>query len=214
MMRSLYSVHNLNRIDFFHSVDHIKEENKTLKSFISSKYKFVGFGVNPYVCVANPDTNVTVRIYDDPYEDGSEDIIFQYSITGTTDAIAGSTNQTCTVTINDDDAAPSAEETVYLFQEDFESGITGWSLIAFGGHDGTTANWWNTGTAISINGNSAYLSEGSGVSSYQKTKANQLGLRTSVIDATGYSDLELAFDFIFVRCQNVIFRFTLGPWFR
>lgn len=138
----------------------------------------------------------TLRVYDDPYEDGSQDIVFQYSISGTTDAIAGSTNQTCTITVNDDDGTPSATQTVYLLQEDFESGFGGWSGITFGGHDGTTNNTWRIGTQNSINNQSAYVSEGSGSASYDNTKANFIGLKSPLIDATLYSELDFSFNYI------------------
>ena len=65
LMKSLYSVYNLNRTDLFHSINHIKDEFRSLEPYISDKYKYVGLGIDPFVCVSNPDTNVVIRNYND-----------------------------------------------------------------------------------------------------------------------------------------------------
>lgn len=65
MMKSLYNVYNLSRTDLFHSINHIKEENRALARFMSTEYKYIGIGIDPYVCVSNPDTTVVIRTYND-----------------------------------------------------------------------------------------------------------------------------------------------------
>lgn len=65
MMKSLYSVYNLQSVDLFHSIDHIQKENKAINQHISKGYKFVGVGIDPFVCASRTDTNVVVRNYDE-----------------------------------------------------------------------------------------------------------------------------------------------------
>jgi hypothetical protein len=65
MMRSLFSVDKLRESDFFHSIRQIKNDFKSLEPYISEKYKYVGIGIDPFVCVSDPDTNVNIRNYDD-----------------------------------------------------------------------------------------------------------------------------------------------------
>lgn len=65
MMKSLYSVYNLNRADLFHPVHHITEGFQSHEKYMSEKYKFVGLGIDPYVFASNPDTNVRLHMYND-----------------------------------------------------------------------------------------------------------------------------------------------------
>lgn len=68
MMKSLYNVYNLSRTDLFHPINHIKEEFGELGEldrFMSTEYNYIGIGIDPYVCVSNPDTNVIIRTYND-----------------------------------------------------------------------------------------------------------------------------------------------------
>jgi len=51
---------------------------------------------------------ISIRIYDDAEIEPSQIFTLTYSISGTTNAQAGSSNQTFTFTINDNDAAPTA----------------------------------------------------------------------------------------------------------
>src|SRR5205085_7878448 len=48
----------------------------------------------------------TVRVYDDAAVESPESVTLNYSISGATNAQAGSSSQTFTATINDNDAAP------------------------------------------------------------------------------------------------------------
>ncbi len=137
----------------------------------------------------------TVRIYDDAEQELTDSIVFQYSISGTTDAISGSSKQTHTIRINDDDDAPVANETITFFEDDFESGSGSWSPYNFGGHNGSSPNAWRCGTQIPINGSSLYVSEAAGSSSYDKTMANDMGIYSTKITTTGYSDIDLTFNY-------------------
>ena len=69
---------------------------------------------------------ISIRIYDDAEVEGAQTFILTYSISGTTNAQAGSFNQTYTFTINDNDSAPtgasSANYTVATF--DVNSSMT------------------------------------------------------------------------------------------
>ena len=51
---------------------------------------------------------ISIRIYDDMEVEGAQTFTLIYSISGTTNAQAGSSNQTYTFTINDNDSAPTA----------------------------------------------------------------------------------------------------------
>ena len=65
MMKSLYTVYNLNKADLFHSINDIKDQFQSHERFMSVKYKFIGIGINPYVFASNPDTNVSPQIYNE-----------------------------------------------------------------------------------------------------------------------------------------------------
>ena len=137
----------------------------------------------------------TVRIYNDAEQELTDSIVFQYSISGTTDAVAGSTKQTHTIRITDDDDAPVANETITFFEDDFESGSGSWSPYNFAGHNSSSPNAWRCGTQIPINGSSLYVSEATGSSSYDKTMANDMGIYSTKITTTGYSDIDLSFNY-------------------
>lgn len=148
---------------------------------------------------------VTIRVYDEAAVESSEDFTLSYTISGATDAIAGLTNQTHVVTINDNDIAPTVG-TVTLFSEDFESGAaTGWSAGSF--IDPAGLNVWVVGTAAGFAGStySAYITRdpdpGTQPFRYNRTSVSDAGLFTPVIDATGLSDLTLEFDF---KCDGEV----------
>lgn len=66
----------------------------------SSSFVFLSDSVNAQA--------ITVRVYDDRSVEGIENFTLNYSISGTTNAVAGAGNQTCTFTIVDDDNAPGS----------------------------------------------------------------------------------------------------------
>ena len=65
MIKSLYNVYNLSRTGLFHSISHVKEEFEELSQFMSTDYKYIGVGIDPYICISNPDTNIVIRTYND-----------------------------------------------------------------------------------------------------------------------------------------------------
>lgn len=65
MMRSLFSLDKMRGSNLFHSVRQIKNEFTLLEPFISERYRYVGIGIDPFVCISDPDTNVNIRNYSD-----------------------------------------------------------------------------------------------------------------------------------------------------
>ncbi|MDW3649608.1 MAG: T9SS type A sorting domain-containing protein [Bacteroidia bacterium] len=144
--------------------------------------------------------DVNIRIYDDTNPESAETIILDFVVSGATDAVKASTNITHTLTINDDDLVPGSGVTV--FSEDFESGITfgtlgsnNWARGIFNGTSGTSE--FEVGAAGGMTGvGSAYISiDGGTTSSYDVNTEDDVLLKTSLIDATIYSDMTLNFDF-------------------
>jgi len=94
---------------------------------------------------------VQIRVYNDNYVEGTETITLDYSLNPNGgNAVAGTSNQTVTVTINDDDLAPgSMTSSVVLLTEDFEGlanpALPGtWSTV----NNGTPADTpWQSGDA-------------------------------------------------------------------
>ncbi|MEO1215387.1 MAG: T9SS type A sorting domain-containing protein [Bacteroidota bacterium] len=144
--------------------------------------------------------DVNIRIYDDTNPETAETIILDFTVSGATDAVKASGNITHTLTINDDDLVPGSGVTV--FSEDFESGITfgalgsnDWARGIFNGTSGTSQ--FAVGSAGGMTGTgSAYVStDGGTTSSYNLNVEDDVLIRTSLIDATSYSDMTLGFDF-------------------
>jgi hypothetical protein len=141
----------------------------------------------------NSDQSFQVRVYDDEIIESDENIVFTYIISGTTDAQAGSSNQTFTYTINDNDETPSGS--IVLFSEDFEGGAvtpTDWLIGQFS----ASASAWVVGTNGGMSGsNSAYVSDDGSSLNYDQNSASEILIRTSLIDGTGESNMQLSFDF-------------------
>ena len=100
----------------------------------------------------------TIRIFDDAIVDGAETATLSFNITGSTDAIAGGFNQTCIVSISDNDVVPTpGGASVSLWTEDFSSGFTGdWTVVHL---TSGQRNTWSASTCLGqeINGNSAII---------------------------------------------------------
>lgn len=70
--------------------------------------------------------NVTIRVYNDDIVEGAETVTLNYTFNANGgNATAGTINQTVTITINDDDQAPTSPVLVTLLSENFESGSLG-----------------------------------------------------------------------------------------
>ena len=143
----------------------------------------------------------TIRVIDDAVIEGAESVTLSYTISGSTDAVAGSFNQTSLVSISDDDSAPVSGASPF-YTEDFES---------FGGFVGlaTTTGWSRGGF---LTGNETWVVTGNGnlgtqsahiattgaptTLGYDNSTASNYLIRTPAIDGTGRSGMVLTFDFI------------------
>lgn len=138
---------------------------------------------------------VTVRLFDNAEIDGSRTLTLSYGITGS-GVQAGTSAQTQTITITDDDNVTPSQNPITLLSQDFEGSLTGWNVLASGGMPN---NWVvaSTGSAGGT-GNAAYISNSTTApyaNSYTKTIAGIALLRTPLINATGYSGLQLSFKY-------------------
>ncbi len=138
---------------------------------------------------------VTVRIFDNAEIDGSRTLTLSYSVSGT-GVQAGTASQTQTLTITDDDNVTPSQNPITLLSQDFEGSLAGWNVLASGGMPN---NWVvsNVGTAGG-SGNAAYISNSTTApyaDSYTKTVAGVALLRTPLINASGYSGLQLSFKY-------------------
>ena len=139
------------------------------------------------------DQNITIRIYDDAMIEGTEDFTLGYTLSGTTDAFSGASNQTHQVNITDDDALPTPSGTTVLLNEDFESGAGGWVLDHTGGQ-----NRWRIAQGINpIAGNaSTRIARANGNANYRTNSTSSSRLVSPQLNATGLTNLDLSFDFL------------------
>ncbi len=83
--------------------------------------------------------NMTLRVYHDGFIEGDETVVVDFTVNANGgDATADTNNDTFTLTINDDDSAPTVSSTVVLLNEDFETAPAGWTV---GDRDGDGFNW-------------------------------------------------------------------------
>lgn len=99
-------------------------------------YQLVNNTVN-FASGATDTQNLTLRVFNDGIIEGDETIVVSMSLSGSSDAILDPNLNTTTITISDDDFAPSSSTFVDVYDEDFED-LTGW-LIVDGDGDGD--NW-------------------------------------------------------------------------
>lgn len=142
--------------------------------------------------------NCVVRVYDDAAVESDKTVVLTYSISGSTNAVAGSGNQTHTLTITDNDLLPSENpgSSATLLSENFEGGSlpTGWTKSQAAG------TGWGFGTSAGLS--SAYCT-------FPTTNATNIAganddvcncdasadyLISPVINASSYSSLNLNFD--------------------
>ncbi|MFT7613893.1 MAG: PKD repeat protein, partial [Parvicellaceae bacterium] len=149
---------------------------------------------------------VQVRVYNDNYVEGTETITLDYSLNPNGgNAVAGTTNQTVTITINDDDIAPAAMSSlVTILTEDFEGTggamPTGWSTV----NNGTPAD-----DAFQVGNNAAAASGAYSIPVSNTTDfawinddacncdQNDVDIFFPSIDLTGYLSATLIFDTYF-----------------
>lgn len=152
--------------------------------------------MNPSVIFAAGDVKklVTVRFFDNAEIDGSRTLTLSYSISGT-GVQAGTSFQTHSITITDDDNVTLSQNPVTILNQNFEGSLPGWTVnyssVSFPNRwvVSSTANTAGTGAGV-------YISNTSGASAaYNKTVAGFALLNTPQIDATGYTDLQFSFKY-------------------
>ncbi len=140
---------------------------------------------------ATGDQTFRVRIYDDDAVEVLEDVTFGFTISGTTDAFAGTLGQH-QLDIEDNDLVPSVAGSAILFTEDFESGGSGWTVNNASGQN----QWFIAGANGGMNGSgSAYVSrDNGGTNTYQINQTSTSDLLSPTIDATGVYNLSVSFE--------------------
>ncbi|MCB9234119.1 MAG: T9SS type A sorting domain-containing protein [Bacteroidia bacterium] len=133
--------------------------------------------------------NFVIRLFDDGSIEPTENLTIGFTISGTTDATAGTPNQH-TITLNDNDVDPALGSNFTLLNEDFESGGAGWTLINNGGIN----QWVIGGTLGSMNGNrSSYITRNTTGQTYRRSETSSSRLRSPLINAVGMTGLNLSF---------------------
>ncbi|UII31199.1 T9SS type A sorting domain-containing protein [Fulvivirga ulvae] len=144
---------------------------------------------------ATADQTFTLRVYDDAAVESPETIAFEFSISGTTNAVKASAKTTHTFTITDNDQNPDTRTGTTLIDENFESGSVpaGWAVYELGT---TSVNDWRIDTENAITGiYSAHISSSSGTGNYNGNDDALTILVTPEIDATGLSDMTFSFNY-------------------
>ncbi len=144
----------------------------------------------------NLSKNITLRIYNDGIVESLETIILSYTLNANGgNAVVGTTNQTFTININDDDYSPYPTDTI--FQENFDSISTGLGTWTQTG-TGTLNNWIvNSNGGAGFQNKAAYISNNITTNAYNytitQTTAKQL--ESPSINTTGKSNLTLKFKY-------------------
>lgn len=151
----------------------------------------------------NLDFSVEIRIYNDNYVEGNETITLDYTLNPNGgNATSGVTNQTVTITINDDDLDPTTmTNAVTVLTEDFE-GLggalpAGWSTV----NNGTpTDTPWQTGNNAAAS-STYYTIPTTNTTDFAwindddcNCDQNDVDLIFPSIDLTGYSSANITFD--------------------
>ena len=154
---------------------------------------------------------ITINIIDDQALESAETIVLTYSIAGT-GVVAGSTKQSITITISDDDFAGTINNTtpiVNIVSQNFDASTafpSGWTNETLYDGNPSPAFWAvSANSGLGTTGNSAHITNNATTkpNSYTKTTATNAFLYTPVLDATGLSSLNLNFKWI---CQGEIFQ--------
>jgi hypothetical protein len=157
------------------------------------------------VTFANGDNStkaITIRIFDDGLVESSETLVLTYSISGS-GVVAGTANQSHTVTIADNDITPSISNsgTIFLLNENFgttgETLPAGWVAADFDG--GSSTNVWvvSANGGAGVTGQAAHITNNTGTKplQYSAGATSDVVLITPVINASAYSNLKLSFTY-------------------
>ncbi|MDG1428415.1 MAG: PKD domain-containing protein [Crocinitomicaceae bacterium] len=148
--------------------------------------------------------NAEIWIYNDDYVEGAETIILSYTLNNNGgNAVAGAVNQTFTLTINDDDVAPTAAESstlITVFQYDFESGLAPFTTT----NNGTPADTpWQVGNNAAAS-TAAYAIPVSNTTNFAwvnddacNCDQNDVDLDFPTVDLSGVLSATLTFDTYF-----------------
>ncbi|MCS7085276.1 MAG: choice-of-anchor J domain-containing protein, partial [Bacteroidia bacterium] len=186
--------------------------------------------LTPTVVFPNASTanqNLILRVFDDAAVESDETVVVSFTVSGTTNATASSTNIVHTLTIADNDPDPSPAAVV-LLSENFESRPNlfpeGWSYF----NVVSTNNEWTVGPngGSGITGQSAYITNNlaSRPLAYTNTQNTDVYLYSPLIDARKYANLTLSFrykcngeagqdrGFVYYSFDLVNFVQILGPY--
>jgi hypothetical protein len=137
---------------------------------------------------------INLRIYDDAEVETSQEFILTYSISGSTNAQAGSSSQTYTFTITDNDTSPSGPFSQNIWTENFEATLTGWNTQQAG--SGNRNNWQiGSGCGVDITASTAQVVRIQGASSFcgYGTNTGTIYIYKQV-DATLYTNVQVQFN--------------------
>lgn len=149
---------------------------------------------------SNLTANVTVRVYNDDYVEANETIILTYTLNANGgNAVAGTLNQTVTVTIADDDLTPAAStNTSTILSYGFESGFGTFSTV---NPSGATA--WQVGNAAAAS-TGAFTVPNTNATNFAwinddacNCNQNNVDLVFPSVNLTGFSAASLAFSSYF-----------------
>ncbi|MEM9823764.1 MAG: T9SS type A sorting domain-containing protein, partial [Bacteroidota bacterium] len=150
---------------------------------------------------------LTVNINEDAYIESNEDLQITYTINPNGgDAIAGSSNQSYTININNDDFDPN-QATVTVLDENFNDGSAGWTINDGGS---TTDTWEWTTQGSNLDGSSFMF-----VNSDNVGNGNTMDeeLISPVMNTAGMTDLILEFDqYINVYGPGTVETFEVDVW--
>lgn len=136
---------------------------------------------------------VVLRVLDNATNDGTRTIVLTYTISGT-GVTAGTTAQSLTISITDDDIVNIGNNTLTLLTQNFTT-PTGWTTLS----DGGTNKFITSGTSGSAGGTSpcAYVTSNtsSKPNTYSATAASVAILSSPLINAQGYKNLSLSFKY-------------------
>ncbi len=145
--------------------------------------------------------NIVINVYNDDYVEGNETITLGYTLNANGgNAQPGTLNQTVTVTINDDDFAPSGVTVpTTVFTQNFNTGLAPFTTV---NPSGNTA--WQVGLAAAAT-TAAYTVPTTNATQFawinddacNCTQAN-VDLKSAVFSLAGYTAASLAFDAFFL----------------
>jgi hypothetical protein len=138
---------------------------------------------------------INIRIYDDAEVEGPQLFTLNYTISGVTNAQPGTSNQTYTFTINDNDTAPVGPYSQTIWSENWDGAIAGWFTQQPG--SGNRNNWVvGTGCNVNIAGNTAQVARIQGGSTFcgYGTNAGTIYIYKQV-DATLYTSIQVQFNY-------------------